>query len=89
MIEYRGGDPWLLLTCGTCNSHAFGVQSAEHGLVHMYDITQEQLETLSNYDRRTKAWVILEYLGYMEIRDADAERALAAAMELQHSKAGK
>lgn len=89
VLEYRGGSPWLLLTCGTCGGHAFGMVSAEHDILHMYEIDERQLEVLMMKARTVKGWVILEFLGYMETRDADAERALAEAIELQQGKAGK
>lgn len=63
--------------------------SAEHDILHMYEIDERQLEVLMMKARTVKGWVILEFLGYMETRDADAERALAAAIELQQTKAGK
>lgn len=89
MLEYRGGSPWLLLTCGTCGGHAFGMVSAEHDVLHMYEIDERQLEALQKRARTVKAWVLLELLGYMETRDADVERALAAAIELHQTFAGK
>lgn len=70
VIDFRGGDSWMLLTCGKCGTHAFGVQSAHHELLHMYDITAEQLDKITEASRTTPAWVILEAVGYLSKSEA-------------------